>query len=198
MLARFLALAAVGAAAVLMRNQAKKTGGQGRMSAFSESVDVDVPLSTAYDQWTQFETFPKFMAGVHEVRQLDDTHLHWRASIGGKEEEWDSEITQQIPDRLIAWRSTSGPRNEGMVTFHSLSDARTRVELHMSYEPRGMAERMGDAMGAVSMRASGNLKRFKEFIESRGTETGAWRGSVGLQGGANTLGTGRETGGGPF
>jgi uncharacterized membrane protein len=115
------------------------------------------------------------------VRQLDDTHLHWRARIGGKEEEWDSEITEQIPDRLIAWRSTTGPRNEGMVTFHSVSPSRTRVDLRMCYQPRGVVEWMGDAVGAVSMRASGNLQRFKSFLESRGRETGAWRGTVGQE-----------------
>jgi uncharacterized membrane protein len=179
MLNRIVALAALGATAVVMRNKMKKTAGDGRMSAFNESIEVDVPVSTAYNQWTQFEDFPQFMAGVLEVRQLDDTHLRWRARIAGKEEQWDSEITEQIPDRLIAWRSTSGPRNEGMVTFHPVSsDTRTRVDLRMCYEPRGVAEWVGDAMGAVSMRASGNLQRFKTFLERRGSETGAWRGTV--------------------
>jgi uncharacterized membrane protein len=178
MLNRFVTVAALGAAALVLRKQMKKTREPGRLSAFTESVEVDVPVSTAYNQWTQFEEFPRFMAGVLEVRQLDDTHQHWRARIGGKEEEWDAEITEQIPDRLIAWRSTTGARNEGMVTFHGLAGSRTRIDLRMAYEPRGLVESVGDALGAVSMRVSGNLERFKEFIERRGTETGAWRGSV--------------------
>jgi uncharacterized membrane protein len=181
MLNRFVALAALGATALIMKNRKKTMAVDGQMSAFNESVEVDVPVSTAYNQWTQFEDFPQFMAGVLEVRQLDDTHLHWRARIGGKEEEWDSEITEQIPDRLIAWRSTTGPRNEGMVTFHSVSPSRTRVDLRMCYQPRGVVEWVGDAVGAVSMRASGNLQRFKSFLESRGRETGAWRGTVGQE-----------------
>ena len=178
MLNRFVALAALGATALIMKNRKKMMAGDGQMSAFNESVEVDVPVSTAYNQWTQFEDFPQFMAGVLEVRQLDDTHQHWRARIGGKEEQWDAEITEQIPDRLIAGRSTSGPRNEGMVTFHSVSPSRTRVDLRMCYQPRGVVEWVGDAVGAVSMRASGNLQRFKSFLESRGRETGAWRGTV--------------------
>jgi uncharacterized membrane protein len=163
----------------LLRNQLKKnSGGSRRLSTATESIDVNVPVSTAYNQWTQFEDFPKFMAGVLEVRQLDDTHLHWRAEIGGKVEEWNAEITQQIPDRMIAWRSTTGAPNEGCVTFRPVSDSRTRVDLRIDYQPRGAAETIGDALGAVSMRARGNLERFKSFLERRGVETGAWRGSV--------------------
>lgn len=196
---KLLTVAALGAAAYVMRNQMKKRSNEpGRLSAVTESVEVDVPLSTAYNQWTQFEDFPEFMAGVLEVRQRDDTHLHWRARIGGKEEEWDAEITEQIPDKLIAWRSVTGPRNEGMVTFHRVSDSRTRVELRIFYEPHGVAERFGDAMGAVSMRARGNLQRYKQFLESRGTETGAWRGSVGegsTTSGATPFGTGSTSAG---
>ena len=148
------------------------------MSQVEKSIEVDVPVSTAYNQWTQFEDFPKFMAGVLEVRQLDDRHLHWRARIAGKEEQWDAEITEQVPDRLIAWRSTSGLRNEGRVTFERLSEGRTRIDLRLDYEPRGMTEKVGDALGAVSMRARGNLQRFKTFLEERGSETGGWRGSI--------------------
>jgi uncharacterized membrane protein len=185
MLSRIVTLAALGAAALVVRNNMKRqTSPDGRLSGYSESLDVDVPVSTAYNQWTQFEEFPKFMAGVLEVRQLDDTRQHWRARIGGKEEGWDAEITRQIPDQLIAWRSTSGPRNEGMVMFQRLSEDRTRIELRMYYEPQTLVERMGDAMGAVSMRVGGNLRRFKEFIEHRGTETGAWRGTVDAPGDA--------------
>ncbi len=118
------------------------------------------------------------MDSVHEIRQLDDTHLHWRADVAGKEEEWDAEITEQIPDKRIAWRSTSGIPNAGVVTFHRLSDSKTRVTLQMEYEPQGMDEQIGDAIGLVKRQAQNNLKRFKELLEARGTETGAWRGSV--------------------
>jgi uncharacterized membrane protein len=181
---RILAIAALAAGGYLLKNQMNKSGsagpsrGSGRLSTATESVEVDVPISTAYNQWTQFEDFPKFMAGVLDVRQLDDRLLHWRARIAGKEEQWDAEITEQVPDRLIAWRSTSGLRNEGRVTFEKLAEARTRVELRLDYEPRGMAEKVGDALGAVSMRARGNLQRFKTFLEGRGSETGGWRGSI--------------------
>jgi len=178
MASRLLAIAVLAAGGLVLKNQLKKNQGSGRMSSTTESIEVDVPVSTAYNQWTQFEDFPSFMAGVHEVRQLDDTHLRWRADVGGKPESWDSEITEQVPDRVIAWRSTSGARNEGRVTFQRLSDTRTRIDLRIDYEPRGMVERLGDAVGAVSMRAKGNLERFKQFLEHRGAETGAWRGRV--------------------
>lgn len=130
------------------------------MASVVESIDVKVPVSTAYNQWTQFEDFPNFMQDVLEVRQVDDTHLHWRARIAGKEEEWDAEITNQIPDRRIAWRSTSGPPNSGAVSFDSLGADRTRVTLRMSYQPRNALEKIGDALGAVKLETSGNLKRF--------------------------------------
>jgi uncharacterized membrane protein len=178
MASRLLALVVLTAGGLVLRNQMKKNSGPGRMSSVTETIDVNVPVSTAYNQWTQFEDFPKFMAGVHEVRQLDDTHLRWRAEVGGKEERWDSEITEQVPDRMIAWRSTSGAPNEGRVRFERISDDRTRIELRIDYQPRGMVEQLGDAVGAVSMRAKGNLERFKQFLESRGGETGAWRGRV--------------------
>ena len=184
-------LGALAAGGMALRNQLRQARGS-RMSTTTESVEVNVPLSTAYNQWTQFEEFPRFMAGVIEVRQLDDTHLRWRATIAGKEEQWDAEITEQIPDKLIAWRSTSGARNEGVVTFYKISESRTRVGLRIDYEPRGVLETIGDALGAVSMRASGNLQRFKAFLESRGSETGAWRGSV-----AEEQGTRDTTPGGP-
>jgi uncharacterized membrane protein len=143
-----------------------------------ESIEVDVPLRTAYDQWTQFESFPRFMSGVQEVRQLDDTHLHWVAKIGGVAREWDAEITEQKPDERVAWRSTDGTENAGVVTFHRLDDDRSLVTVQMSVEPQGAVEAVGEAMGAVRMRTRGDLKRFKSFIESRGLETGAWRGTV--------------------
>ncbi len=148
------------------------------MSSIQKSIDVDVPVRTAYNQWTQFEEFPRFMEGVQEVRQLDDTHLHWRADIGGKEKEWDAVITDQVPDQRVAWRSTSGAENAGVVTFQSLGPDRTRVTLQVDYDPDGFVENVGDAMGFVSRRVEGDLDRFKQFIESRGTATGAWRGTV--------------------
>jgi uncharacterized membrane protein len=148
------------------------------MSTIEKSIEVNVPVRIAYNQWTQFEEFPKFMEGVEEVRQLDDTHLHWKAKIGGKEKQWNAVITEQRPDERIAWKSTDGARNAGVVTFHRLSDQKSKVMLQMDYEPEGAVENVGDAVGAVSMRVTGDLERFKDFIESRGRETGAWRGEV--------------------
>jgi uncharacterized membrane protein len=143
-----------------------------------QAIDVDVPVGVAYNQWTQFEEFPRFMDGVEEVRQLDDTRLRWRAVIAGQPREWRAEITEQIPDARIAWRSLSGVRNAGVITFHRLADARTRMMLQLEYEPEGLVERVGDVVGVVERRVRGDLERFKDFIEARGRETGAWRGSV--------------------
>ena len=148
------------------------------MASIEKSLDVEVPVRTAYNQWTQFEEFPKFMEGVKEVRQIDDTHLHWRAEIAGKEEEWDAEITEQAPDMRVAWTNLSGAQNAGVVTFHRLGDNLTRVMLQIEYDPHGFVENVGDALGFVTRRVEGDLKRYKEFIESRGQETGAWRGEV--------------------
>jgi uncharacterized membrane protein len=148
------------------------------MATLEKSIEVNVPVNTAYNQWTQFEDFPKFMEGVKEVRQLDDTHVHWHAEIAGKDKEWDAEITEQIPDQRIAWRSTSGTPNSGIVTFEKISDDKTRITLRMDYEPEDVVEKAGDAAGVLSRRVEGDLQRFKEFIESRGQETGAWRGKV--------------------
>lgn len=148
------------------------------MEHVEKSIKVDVPVHVAYNQWTQFEDFPKFMEGVKEVKQLDDKHLHWRAKVGGKEEEWNADITEQVPDQRIAWRSTSGAENAGLVTFHSDGTDRTRVTLRLDYDPKGIVENLGDAMGVVGHRVEGDLKRFKEFVESRGTSTGAWRGEI--------------------
>ena len=148
------------------------------MATIEQSIDVNVPVRTAYNQWTQFEEFPRFMEGVKEVRQLDDKRLRWRAEIAGKEKEWDAEITEQIPDERVAWTSRSGPWNAGVVTFHRLDDNRTRVMLQLAYDPEGVVENVGDALGVVSVRVKGDLQRFKEFIESRGAETGAWRGEI--------------------
>jgi uncharacterized membrane protein len=148
------------------------------MATIEKSITVNVPVKTAYNQWTQFEEFPKFMEGVREVKQLDDKRLHWRAEIAGKEKEWDAEITEQIPDNRIAWRSRGGAWNAGVVTFHRLSDTSSKVMLQLEYDPEGFVENVGDAIGVVSQRVEGDLKRFKEFIESRGRETGAWRGTI--------------------
>jgi len=143
-----------------------------------KSVDVNVPCSTAYNQWTQFEEFPKFMEGVEAVTQLDDRNLHWKAEIGGKTVEWDAEITEQTPDARIAWRSRSGAANAGVVTFHRIDDTHCRVTLQLDYKPEGVVESIGDFLGVVSRRAEGDLERFKDFIEARGIETGAWRKEV--------------------
>lgn len=148
------------------------------MATIEESVDVEVPVRTAYNQWTQFEEFPRFMEGVRSVTQLDDTHLHWSAEIAGVAREWDAEITEQHPDERVAWRATTGAENAGVVTFHRLSDATTRVMLQLDFEPDGVVEQAGDKLGFVKRRAVGDLQRFKGFIEGRGSETGAWRGDV--------------------
>lgn len=178
MLNRIVAVAALAAGGIILSKQFKKSRNSGMTSSTEESIEVDVPVSTVYNQWTQFEDFPKFMESVREVTQLDDTHLRWRAEVGGKEEQWDAEITEQIPDKRIAWRSVGGVKNAGVVTFHKISDSKTRVMLQMDYAPRNISEGIGDALGAVKMQMKGNLKRFKELLESRGKETGAWRGSV--------------------
>jgi uncharacterized membrane protein len=146
--------------------------------SIEQSIDVNVPVRTAYDQWTQFEEFPRFMEGVREVRQLDDKRLTWCAEVGGKEKRWEAEITEQIPDARIAWRSRTGANNAGVVTFHRLDDRKTRVMLQLDYDPQGVVENVGDAVGVVSSRVRGDLARFKDFIEQRGRETGAWRGSI--------------------
>jgi uncharacterized membrane protein len=178
MFKRIVTVAALAVGGLLLSKQMKKSRSPGMVSSLEESIEVNVPVSAAYNQWTQFEYFPKFMDSVREVRQLDDTHLHWRANVAGKDEQWDAEITEQIPDERIAWRSTSGVKNAGVVTFHKLSDTKTRVMLQMDYAPRSVDEKIGDTLGMVRMQTRENLKRFKELLESRGKETGAWRGSV--------------------
>jgi len=148
------------------------------METVEKTVDIDVPVRTAYNQWTQFEEFPRFMQGVESVRQLDDTQLHWVASIGGERKEWDARITEQIPDQRIAWRSEGGEFTAGAVSFRPLDSNRTRVTVHFNYEPKGITEKIGDMLGVVSNRVEGDLERFKDFIETRGRETGSWRGTV--------------------
>ncbi len=148
------------------------------MSTIERSIEVNVPVRTAYDQWTQFESFPNFMEGVKEVRQTDDTHLLWVAEIAGKEEKWNAEITEQHPDHRVAWKSTSGADNAGVVTFHYIDENTTRIMLQMDYDPEGIVENVGDKLGVVGRRVEGDLKRFKTFIEGRQVPTGAWRGEV--------------------
>jgi uncharacterized membrane protein len=148
------------------------------MSKIVEAVDVAVPVRIAYDQWTQFETFPAFMEGVKSVRQLDDTTLEWVADVGGREKRWNAKITEQEPDERIAWTSIQGAHNAGVVTFHRIDDGVSRVTLQLDVDPEGPVENAGDALGLVKGQVKGDLERFKKFIEARGRETGAWRGTV--------------------
>ncbi len=148
------------------------------MSVIEESIEVNVPLSTAYNQWTQFEEFPQFMEGVEKVIQLEDDRLQWAAEIAGQRREWEAKVTEQRPDERVAWTSTEGAKNAGVVTFHRIDDNTTRVMLQLEFEPEGVLEKAGDVLGIVRRNAKGDLERFKEMIESRGQETGAWRGEV--------------------
>ena len=149
------------------------------MERIEKTIEVDCPVRTVYNQWTQFEGFPRFMDGVQEVKQLDDTHVHWRASVGGREKEWDAEITEQVPDEKIGWKSISGDApNAGVVRFEPLAANRTRVRLVMAYEPHGAVDRVGDTLGILSASVQRSVESFKEYIESRGAEDGGWRGSV--------------------
>lgn len=148
------------------------------MPTYEKSVDVAVPVRVAYNQWTQFESLPGFMEGVDRIDQLDDTHTHWVTSIAGVRREFDAEITEQHPDERIAWQSSTGPQQAGVVTFHRIDDTTTRVHLQMDYAPEGVVEKAGAMVGAVGHRLQGDLERFKKFIEGRGEETGAWRGNV--------------------
>jgi uncharacterized membrane protein len=148
------------------------------VATIEKSIEVDVPVSVAYNQWTQFEEFPLFMEGVKSVRQLDDAHLEWTAEIAGDEHTWQAEITHQEPDRLISWRARDGKYNSGKVTFEPLGPDRARVDVEMTYDAEGMKEALGSALGFDSRRVSEDLDRFKEFIEKRQTETGAWRGEI--------------------
>ncbi|GIF13178.1 SRPBCC family protein [Actinoplanes teichomyceticus] len=149
------------------------------MSTVTEFVDVNVPVRTCYNQWTQFEEFPRFMEGVEQIQQLDDTHTHWKTNIAGVTREFDAEITEQLPDERVAWKATQGEKQAGVVTFHRLDDTHTRVTVQLDYDPQGLVETAGDKLGIVDRRIKGDLQRFKEFIESRGgIPTGAWRGQV--------------------
>ena len=148
------------------------------MAEVDESISLDVPVSTAYNQWTQFEDFPKFMENVESVTQIDETHLHWVAEVAGKRHEWDAEITYQDPDQHIAWRATDGKNNKGWVKFQPLGEDRSKMTVRIDYEPEGVAESVGSAVGVDERGVKADLKRFKELVESRGVETGAWRGEV--------------------
>jgi len=148
------------------------------MPTAQESIDVAVPVRAAYNQWTQFEEFPRFMSGVESITQLDDAHLHWKTKVAGVQREFDTEIDEQRPDERIAWHSTSGTKQAGVVTFHRLGDNLTRVMLQLEMEPEGLVETVGDTLGLVAHQAKQDMRHFKEFIESRGAETGSWRGSV--------------------
>jgi uncharacterized membrane protein len=148
------------------------------MSRFEHVVTVDAPIREVYDQWTQFEEFPRFMEGVESVVQLDDRTLDWTAEIGGQRRRWTAEITDQTPETRVAWKSTSGADNAGAVLFEPVDDDRTRITLRIDVEPEGLVESAGDALGFVERRTKGDLERFKEFIENRDRATGAWRGEI--------------------
>ena len=149
------------------------------MSQVQKSIDVNVPVSTAYNQWTQFETFPQFMSGVESITQIDDTHLHWVTDIAGVEREFDAEITEQHPDERVAWRSIDGDtQHAGVVTFHRLDDNSSRVMVQIGWQPSGLAENLGSAVNVDDRQVERDLERFKELIEDRGHESGAWRGDV--------------------
>lgn len=148
------------------------------MQTIEKSIEVNAPVRAVYNQWTQFEEFPHFMEGVEEVQQLGETSLHWKVKIAGKIKEWDAEILEQKPDQRIAWQSSTGAKNSGTVNFFPLGESATRITLALNYEPEGAIEKIGDAVGVVSARVEGDLERFKEFIESRGQETGGWRGEI--------------------
>ena len=148
------------------------------MHSIDQSIEIDRPVSMVYSQWTHFEAFPEFMPGVTEVRQVDDKHLHWKAMLGGKDVEWDAEITEQVPDSRIAWKATDGKGNAGVVSFHRLDANRTKIMLQLAWESDGMVEALGAMLQQDDRAVKGDLDRFKEFIENRGHETGAWRGEV--------------------
>jgi uncharacterized membrane protein len=149
------------------------------MQSVEKEVEVNAPIRAVYNQWTQFEDFPRFMPPVKAVTQIDDTHVHFNARFwGGIDQEWDAEITEQEPDKRISWRSTTGTRNAGTVRFYRLEDNRTRVRLTMAYDPEGVVENLGDKLGILSSQVQQAVEGFKHFIEGRGDATGAWRGQV--------------------
>lgn len=150
------------------------------MASHETSIEIDRPVRTVYDQWTQFESFPSFMEGVESVRQVDDTHTRWKVKVGGVEREFDAVVTEQTPDQRVAWKSTDDKTSQaGVVTFHRVGDSRTKVMLQLELDETGLAEKAGERVGIVERRVRGDLARFKQFIEAVPGETGAWRGSVG-------------------
>jgi uncharacterized membrane protein len=152
-------------------------------TTIEQSIDLDVPVRAAYDQWTRFEEFPQFMKGVEEIQQLDDRHLHWVAELGGTRHEWDAEITEQQPDERVAWRNTDGKDNAGVVTFHKLDDQRSRVMVQIDFVPEGIKEKVGSAINAPDRQVKGDLERFKELVEAKGgPDEGGWRGEVPREG----------------
>ena len=172
--------AAAAGAAIKLRGRmpgANSVNGTG-ISTIDESIEVDVPVSTAYNQWTQFEEFPLFMEGVDDVQQRDDTRLHWVATIGGRTAEWDAKILEQHPDKQISWISEDGKKTRGTVTFEPIGESKALIRLSMSYQAEGPVEQLGSAAGLDAMRVRGDLGRFKSLIESRGTESGEWRGEI--------------------
>lgn len=148
------------------------------MSTTTETVEVAVPVRTAYDQWTQFETFPHFMSGVDSITQTSEKHNHWITSIAGVTREFDTEVVDQVPDERVAWQSVDGAHHRGVVTFDRLGENLTKVTVQMDFEPEGIVEKAGDALGVVDRQVKADLTRFKTFIEERGTETGAYRGEI--------------------
>ena len=148
------------------------------MATVTGSVEVGAPLSAVYNQWTQFTSFPEFMAGVERVTQIDDTHTHWVISFGGVTREFDATIVVQHPDQRLAWNSTDGTTHSGVVSFETLDDTHTRVTVELSWEPAGLIEKVGQGLGFDDRQVRADLARFKSFIEKRGSETGAWRGEV--------------------
>ncbi len=184
-LRNFLLVAAgIGTAAVAVAPQTRKkltkvsgvTGSTPR--TITETIEVDAPVPMAYNQWTQFEDFPLFMEGVDHVQQIDDTLLHWAATVAGKTAEWDATILEQHPDKQISWISEDGKKTRGTVTFEPVGESRTLISLSMSYQAEGLKEALGSVAGLDQRRVRGDLDRFKELIESRGAESGAWRGEV--------------------
>lgn len=176
----------IGTAAAALAPHARKkvsklsgvVGGDSMPRTITEAIEVEVPVSTAYNQWTQFEDFPLFMEGVEHVEQIDDTRLHWVAKVGGKTNEWDAKILEQHPDKQVSWISEDGKKTRGTVAFEPIGESRTRISLSMSYQAEGLTEALGSAVGLDERRVRGDLQRFKELIESRGAESGAWRGEV--------------------
>ena len=148
------------------------------MTTIEKSIDVKAPVSRTYNQWTQFESFPAFMDGVERIRQVTPTRTHWEINIAGVRREFDAEITEQHPDERVAWTTTNGTHQSGVVTFHRIDDDTTRVTLQLDHDPQGFVEKVGDALGIVQRRVKGDLANFKEFIDARGTEEGGWRGDV--------------------